>query len=193
MSSQELGVVADEPRLSSLRADVANLIRRTDSGRLTLLKEDGWIAVPVRSSAHLAQLHLQRLHDAWSDLACRVAFAILLEPLRGVPEASETDTSLDGIRMFNRQFAHFNVALYTPSPKAIVICTTDDYFVIAGPEKFVTVAVGGSISEAYTRFAVFGAAAEWSEKGKAFFASILTALRDEYPRLRPGGSLTLPS
>jgi hypothetical protein len=193
MTSQKPRAIIEEPRLSKLHASVAGLVKRTDQARITLSKEDDWVAVPVQGAAHLGEAQVQHLHEAWRELGCRVAFAVLLEPLRGVPDASESDTSLDGLNMFNRDFAHFNVALYTPTPKAIVICTTDDYFVVAGTEKFVTLAVGGAISDAYARFAIFGSEAGWSEKERAFFSSILTALRDEYPGLQAGTSLTFPS
>jgi hypothetical protein len=192
MASKKPHATASGSRSSALVSNAAALVSRSQGGQFTLSKREGWVAIPVESVAHFGRHHVQRLHNAWREYGCGVASAVLLEPLRGVPEVKEIVTTVEGLTEFSRSFAHFNVVLVTASPNAAVICTTDDYFVVAGPESFVTVAVGGAIAEAYERFASFFSHPAWTEKARSFFSSVFTALRDEYPLLEAGESLTFP-
>jgi hypothetical protein len=52
-----------------------------------------------------------------------------------------------------------------------VLCTSKDYYIVAGPQDFVTKAVGSSIETAREKFVQFAADQFWPEaEGKNFIA-----------------------
>jgi hypothetical protein len=177
---------------TNLVEEVNNLVTREHDGHVVLRKREGWNAVPVQSAAHFSPSQMKNIAASYRQTGTDTLFAVLLEPLRHVPIVHVVDASEAGIAAFTRTLAHFNVALYSPQSASLVVCTTDDYFVVAGGERFVRAALGVPVEQAFEDFAVYAANEGWRESDQRTFASMLATLRDVYPRLRAGDAVTLP-
>lgn len=179
--------------------DIARMITRTnkfvsysEGGRFTLLRVAEWIAVPVRSSSHLCEADQERLSRAFQTSGQKWVWAVALEPLDNVTSVLRIPVSGQGFQEFNRECAHFNYALLAEDESSLVVCTTDDYFVVAGNPTFVTEAVESSEAEAIEAFRRFAHDPSWTEKVTAFFDSVLRAITEDYRAAAPGERVRFP-
>jgi hypothetical protein len=121
-----------------------------------------------------------------------VVYAVALEPVFPHPSVYAVDVSLPGIQAFNRETSHLNFVLLDENVTCAIICTTDDYFVVAGVAEFVQIILESEIDEAFAAFERFATDPHWSERSRRMLLSILKALRADYPMLPPGGGITFP-
>ena len=164
-----------------------SLVSRDARGSLAIRKVPNWVAVPVQSRSHLKADLIKKLTEIWTLGGSTRLAAVLLEPLLGVEKITFLSPNQSDLVRFDHDYAHFNVALYSDRPGSAVICTTDDFLVVAGPEGFVS-SVTGPVSEAYARFVTFLNGDGFDERARSFFMSVLGCLRDTYPKLEVGES-----
>ncbi len=127
------------------------------------LKEQGWLVVPVESGQHFDDQDAERLASAATAFGATKLRAVSLEDLRHVRDALEVDVTEVGLLLFSRECAHFNFALVPEDYSFAVVCTTDDYFLVAGPRTFVELATGKRVPEARSDFDEFAADDSWSD------------------------------
>jgi hypothetical protein len=182
--------LADPGQVSIISQTLGTVLDRDRGGVLTLVKRDGWVAVALPSSFHCSsrdQLRVTKAIEEFHSVGC---FAVTLEPLEGFPPVLAVPSTLDGIRDLNEATGHFNVALFSGTPDWIVACTTDDYFLIAGPPRFVHVAAGGDVDEVITRFQEYADDPAWTPDVRRTLLRLLDALR-EYAVVDPGTPVRL--
>jgi len=97
---------------------------------------------------------------------------LLIEELSGVETNRVFDTTKKGLLNLNRVYSHFNVALLPREQSFSLICSTDDYFLVAGPAEFVELAVGSTLAEAYSRFDEFANDDFWSPRASSMLRSV---------------------
>ncbi len=78
--------------------------------------------------------------------------AVLLEELVDVRDEVTFEATTEGLCDFNKEFAHFNVALVPEDFSFAIICTVNDHFLIGGHPDFVSLAVGKPLPDARTEF-----------------------------------------
>lgn len=81
--------------------------------------------------------------------------AVLLEDLQDVRNHLEVDASEEGLFAFSRECAHFNFALLPEKRSFALICTTNDYYLVAGSKVFVEKCTGKDVASARSEFERF--------------------------------------
>jgi hypothetical protein len=119
---------------------------------LSWLSEKRWIVVPRPSACHFNDADANLLSRALIEAQCLQLFAIATEPLASFPNCFAVTTSKDGLLAFSHECAHFNFVLMPADRSAVILCTVYDYFLVAGPTKFVRRAIGGDIEKAWEDF-----------------------------------------
>lgn len=174
-----------------IRRAAGRVVRRSGRGELTLIKQPGWAAVPVASTDHFSAADEARLLQAMRGSVRRDVWAVALEPLDNFPPAFAVPPNAGGISAFNYECAHFNFALFAGEPSWIVICTTDEYFIVAGSPGFVESALGCDLNQAFARFHDFAVDPGWPEDMNNALPSILRALQSEYAQADAGTPVML--
>lgn len=170
----------------------AGVIQRSSKGILTLARRADWVAVPVESTCHLSEEDERRLVRALEQTGMPVVYAVALEPVFPHPSVYAVAVSLPGIQAFNRETSHLNFVLLDEAVTCAIICTTDDFFVVAGFAEFVQIILESEIDEAFAAFERFATDPHWPERSRRMLLSILKALRVDYPMLPAGDSVTFP-
>jgi len=130
------------------------------------LSKEGWLVVPVESGQHFDKHDAERIAKAATLLGQAKLRAVLLEDLRDVMDHLEVDATEDGLVLFSRECAHFNFALLPEDRSFAVICTTNDYYLVAGSRRFVEAATGKEATEARSDFRRFACGDGWSAADK---------------------------
>lgn len=105
-------------------------------------------------------------------------FAVATEPLEGLPSCYRVPTSAEGLLAFSRECGTFYFALVPATRLFTILCTPDDYFLVAGPRDFVTGAIGCDIKRGRDIFFQFAASDEWPESVSRY----LTSVAEKYER-----------
>jgi hypothetical protein len=184
--------VLNSDEIARMITRINNFVGHTEGGRFTLLRVPDWTAVPVQSSSHLCEADQERLIRAFQNSGQRWVWAVALEPLHNATLVFRIPVSSQGLQEFNRECSHFNYAVFAEDESSLVICTTDDYFVVAGNPTFVSEAVGRSEAEAIEAFRQFAQDPSWTEKAAAFFDSVLQAITEDYGAAAPGERVRFP-
>jgi len=126
-----------------------------------------WVVVPVESGLHFDERDAERI--AWSARRANQATlrAVLLEKLKDVEDNVPVKATKEGLLAFNKQYGHFNCVLVPPDFSFAIVCSTDDYYLVAGRPDFVRSAFGVEISEASEKFAEFARNEAWSAEDRA--------------------------
>lgn len=170
----------------------AGVVQRSSEGVLTLTRCADWVAVPVESTCHLSEDDQRRLVNVLEQKGEPVMFAVALEPVSPYPSVYTVAASLPGISAFNRETSHLNFVLIDQDVTCAIICTTDDYFVVAGLADFARAVLGSEVDEAFVAFERFATDPDWSERSGRTLLSVLKALRDDYPTLAVGVNTMFP-
>jgi len=78
----------------------------------------------------------------------------------------------DGLLSFSKECLGLNVLLVPDDESFAILCTADDYYVVAGPYSFVSSAVGGDIAAAREAFFFFASDAVWPDDVRSFLMNI---------------------
>jgi hypothetical protein len=109
---------------------------------LNWLADKGFSAIPWVSASHLNPEMAKTLSEALLSRGWRECFALATEPLNENMRCFKVETTANGLMDFERTCAHFNFILLPTDESFAVLCTTDDYIVVAGPADFVSSACG---------------------------------------------------
>ena len=75
----------------------------------------------------------------------------------------EVDATAAGLFLFSEECAHFNFVLLPEDHSFAVVCTTYDFFLVAGSKRFVETATGKGVAAARSDFDVFASDDSWEE------------------------------
>jgi hypothetical protein len=118
---------------------------------LTWLGQHRWTVVPVESGCHFDKTQAQRLARGFSSVGLSRVYALATEPVHPFADYI-AETSEAGLLEFSWVCSHFYYVLLPRDRSAAVLCTVNDYYLVAGPADFVGVAVGGDIASAWEEF-----------------------------------------
>lgn len=176
-----------------IAARLAESLARAPNGQFRLRRRDGWIGVPVEGSCHLNNEDQVRLAQQYLLNEHEEVFAVRLEELDGEPLVYRVRATADGIGAFNRRCSHHNYCLCPPDMSSLVICSTDDFFVVAGQRQFVTSAIGTTQVRGYEAFRAYGARiGEIWPRMPGFVERIYLALAEDYPKAALGAWVEFP-
>lgn len=141
------------------------------------LESRNWTVVPVESAMHFDERDAAAISHAANSMGVRNLTAILLEQLKYVDDHRAVEATKDGLLGFSQEFSHFNVALLPNDLTFAVVCSTDDYFLVAGPHSFIEIATGMTVNEAYATFEEYASDDTWSASVSSFLVGILDRYR----------------
>lgn len=122
-----------------------------------------WAVVPVESASHFDESDAEHLSNALSQIGCRECLAIATEPLENTALSYTVETTKEGFLEYSRETTALNYVLVPAEPSFAILCTSEDYYLVAGPPEFVTTAVGSSIEAARIRYLKFADDQLWPE------------------------------
>lgn len=131
----------------------------------------GWIAVPVVKDSHVSVRQAE-----WLISAARLAgedsvFAVATGDNESLPvyRVGMNHEELEG---FSKECSIYTYLLVPETMSFAMLCTIEDYNIIAGPAEFVRSALGCSISTARASFRDFVEIPGWSETVRQFYAGV---------------------
>jgi hypothetical protein len=159
--SGELETISNAKERTSLRARCQQMIESSALLSKTFLNIHKWIAVPVESALHFNDSDAQTISKAILQVGIKCAFAIATENVEESISYFKVPMSSEGLLAFSKQCSHFNYIICPSNEFFAILCTVDDYFLVAGPESFVVDATGMSVSDAYRAFRDFASNSDW--------------------------------
>ncbi len=169
--------IRDSAELSVIEALKVGMVKEPVHLCLSWLRSNHWVVVPVESASHFDREQTERLSAGFAAVNCPTVFAIATEDIGhvsgpkqpGFPDTSgySLDTSPQGLWEFSELCSHFNFVLIPADRSAAVLCTVNDYYLVAGPSAFVKPAVGGDIEAAWVQFREYAADPCWDGRLQA--------------------------
>ena len=176
--------ITDVKELQKFKEVVLGLMDGPWDFQVDRVAAKGWWAIPVESSAHFSKEEAQRLAIAIRHLGCSECLAVATEPLAQHPEGFKLSPTPEALLAFSQECGLFNFMLFEPGLHFAILCTTEDYFVVAGPKGFAEEALGLSVEVAREQFERF--ASHWPEgKNWGALRNMLKAVSKRYASLPP--------
>lgn len=164
--------IKDERSLEQIRRFASELVQHVTAIRASAANDLGWSVVPVESGAHFDDDDAERIAAAIRASGNDAIVAIATESLVAEPPGYRVPATGHGLREFSQRCGHFNYLLVPEDEEFAILCTVDDYYLVAGPENFVRCAVGGDIERAQREFQDFAGDPVWSEDARRNLLSI---------------------
>lgn len=164
--------------------------------QIALVKQNEWIAVPVESYSHFTPDFRERLQNITSEQGVENIFAVLIETPETNPGAYKIPTTSEGIAEFNLVCGALNCALFAEDLNWVIVCTVDEYYIVAGQEPLVLQLLLASLERAVAEFEVYVKNINWidppdDDNVKRHLSWVQSVLND-YRQLQPGSSVSLP-
>lgn len=175
----DLQVISDPILVRSLQSKVESIVDGPWHLKSSLMRNGNWIAVPVEKGRHFEEAQADAVSDALQAVGCTECFAVATEPTGEYPSCYMVAPTKEGLLAFSWECAGLNFALIDGNPSFAILCTSEDYNIVAGPPDFVETAIGSDIQSARRAFRDF-ASDEWWE-GR------LLTVADRYEHLSPRG------
>lgn len=147
--------ISDPETVKHLDSIAAATIEETYLIRMDWLSKKGRTAVVVESAMHLNDDYSRNFSEAMKASGHDVCYAVATEELEGVVRHWEVPATPDGLLKFSEETAMYNFVLFPGDGSFAILCTVDDYIIVAGERVFVEKACGGSIDAARAAFRKF--------------------------------------
>ena len=154
-SHDHLRPIGSEGEVRRAQQLIERMLEDPGNFRSQWVAEHDWTVVPVDSPDHFTQRDTRLLSLAFRHLGHSECLAVATEPLDNTPLYFKLPTTEAGLREFNQAAWAYFFALVPEDGSCAVLCTKNDYYLIAGPQDFVAAAIEGSIAEARASFAAF--------------------------------------
>lgn len=151
---------------------VENALNRNGDVRLEYTVRRDWVVVPVESASHFTQEDCRQLAQAMPD-SVKFIYPVPIEDLNDPPDLTRIGCGVDDFMEFDSRCTHFQYALIPDTLSFLIVCTTDDYYLVVGTKEFVEAAVGASLESAIEKFREFVDDEIWSGKKRMELLSIV--------------------
>ncbi|MFZ2958819.1 MAG: hypothetical protein WA705_18200 [Candidatus Ozemobacteraceae bacterium] len=173
METNLVRIISDVSKIMEIEETFKKVIHVSGELKKSWVKERGGVVVPVESASHFDEHDAELISKAIQATGLRKCFGVAAEPLEGVPKLVEIRITKQGLLEFNRDFCHFNFALIGEFFEFIILCTTNDYYLVSGKRGFVEEAIGMTIEEGFRQFQMFVMASNLSTGEKNRLLNIL--------------------
>lgn len=136
------------------------------------LRSNQWTVVPVESGSHFDDSDISRIVLAVRSTGNKELNAFLIEDASDVDSHLQFKSDIIGFQHFNLKCGHFNYAICPDDCSFLIVCTTSDYYLVAGKQEFVESVLGKSIIESRKEFDEFAKDDEWPEPEKSLFREV---------------------
>lgn len=155
-------VISDNIFVESLHSKAERVVDRPWHLKTEWLREKDWTAVPVEKGRHFEEPDAESVSGALRAIGCAECYAVATESMGEYPSAYRLAPTKEDLLAFSDECAGLNFVLIDKGPSFAILCTSEDYNVVAGPPDFVTTALGMSVEAAREAFRDF-ASDEWWE------------------------------
>lgn len=154
----------EQKRLTSLAFEI---ISSPMTLRQEYLREKGWVAVPVESAAHFDKKDAVQFAKAFASIGCVDILAVATESLGENPLCYRVKATQEGLLAFSKKFGFLNFVLMPEDLSFLILCTTSDFFIVAGPTAIVEKALGKKLAQARADFVSYASSSEWDVNDRA--------------------------
>jgi hypothetical protein len=147
-----------------------------DSGlhfRREFLTAKSWIVVPVESGLHFDAGDAACLAETAAACGSASLTAVVLEDVD--TRGTTVPATREGVLSLNAVYGHFNIGLVPDDRGWAVVCTIDDYYLVAGPVELVNKAVHGGVDQARVDFARYAEDGAWDAADRSRLLAVLEA------------------
>lgn len=191
-----LDPVRDREVLRTRYTILSGAVRLPGDGSVRLVRRAGWVAVPTelpdaQDALPLLVLCEQEQRTVLSGMSLRQQGWTDDQGRPVWPLGFDVPATLDGLQAFLGTVSAFvNCYALLPDDLAwvVVIMGPSEYAVLLGPSKTIETIIERPVEQGYALFEEY---ARSEEAGREHRIGVLTALRDRYPRLAPGETLSL--
>jgi hypothetical protein len=168
-------VVSDPSLIHKLESKLEHVVEKPWHLKEDWIRKNNWAAVPVEKGRHFEEAEAEATSHALRTIGCTECSAIATEPLGESPNCYRIAATKEGLLAFSRECAGLNFALIDENLSFIILCTSEDYNIVAGPSSFVESVLGLDLNTARKRFRDFASDAIWEGQ--------LLATAERYERL----------
>lgn len=147
--------VTDKRTAEVLEQHLKVMIEGRDHVRKDWWSASGRTAVAIESGMHFVEYQAETISAALKEAGQKVIFAVELEEGEENGRWRLYSDAVDLLKLSERAFM-LRIALLTEDGSLVILCSPDDYIVIAGPRQFVERVCGGDLK------AVRAAFCEWA-------------------------------
>jgi hypothetical protein len=169
-SNQKIQPVRESELIDKVRQLAAVVVVGTGDVNRDWVMDKHWVVVPVESEDHFSGVAISRIEAGCRDVSGR-CFALITEEVYNIDSCFVVPCEVEALEEINNALALFPFVLVPEDLSWCIVCSKEDYYLVAGPSMFVETALGMSISaaqEAYRK-----SASEWVlEKQKQFHLSV---------------------
>lgn len=156
IDKSKIEAVTDQTQIKRAMLLIEDVVEKPHHLRSKWIIRHGWAAVPVESPvSHFYEREAEWLAEASINMGCYECLAIATEPQPSHKMYYRVPMTQEGLLDFGWECGGFNYILLPDDGSFAVLCTSEDYSVVAGPSDFVTKAVGSSIPTARKMFLRF--------------------------------------
>jgi hypothetical protein len=174
MKAGKMTVILDYGEVEKALLLRGRLLAGPEMFRSKLLRDKGWSVVPVESASHFNSQDVRRLSSAIRSLGFVDCLAIIADEVTEGPMVYRVPITEDGLASFSQECLGLNALLVPQDEAFAVLCTVDDYYLVAGQRNFVAAATGGDISKAREAFSSFANRPAWPDDMRRFLMNIAT-------------------
>lgn len=144
--------LTDPTLIDILDATLVATIESNLDIRRDWLAQDARIAVLIPNSAHLTNEQAGHIASAMRSCGYTHAFGADVEDIPNIENRWQVAATTDDLLAFSHETAVVSSALTPADGSFIVLCTFDDFSILAGSQIFVKQACGGDIAAARAAF-----------------------------------------
>jgi hypothetical protein len=144
--------ITDPVEIDRLALLVEEVVEKPFHLRPEWLRKNRLAAVPVESASHFYEREAEWLAQAARSIGCGECFAVATEPLENTVLCYRVPATQEAFLAFSRECFSLNYVLIPEDRSFAVLCTSEDYYVVAGSQSFVTKAAGSGIDTARKMF-----------------------------------------
>lgn len=190
-TDERITIVEDDRSLLKIQRAAGVVIQGSIQRGLRIHKMDEWIAVPVESALHFDESDKRRLSHAIETHGDLLIYGFALEASPSIPAVISFNANYEGFDAFNHAFSLYNYALFPETMSWMLLCLTEDYYVVLGPLPFVEHALGTSLEEGYALFHTFASIPGWPSLTSERFLYVLQTFKKDYRTARQGEYIQL--
>lgn len=147
--------IKDTEKIEQLEGMITRMVDREYLVSKDWLIEKDRLAVVFETAMHFNDEYAVQFAAAIKSMGYESCYAVATEQLKGVVRHWEVPATTDGLLAFSDECGLYNFALIPDDGRFIILCTVDDYLIVAGERNFVEKACLGDITAARAVFQKF--------------------------------------
>lgn len=161
MTSKHIRPVTDSTEVKTALSLIDDVVDSTWHLKTEWIASHKWVAVPVESASHFDLRDAECISRAVASLGYSECLGVATEPLENSILCYRVPTTLEAFIEFSRETSALNYVLISEDRFFAVLCTSEDYYIVAGPRNFVAKAVCSSLDTARKMFMRFADDRTW--------------------------------